>query len=78
MNNKLSKILLFIATGLFAFAFGWRLGAAQICGDVWLAFRQDSFMGYPVTHVVTGVGLVFMAVGMVKFASFTQQNGEVH
>ena len=59
--------------GLFVFAFGWRLGDAQVSGDIWLAFKQDSFYGYPVTHICTLIGTGFMFAGMFKFSLKTQQ-----
>lgn len=76
MKIKRAIVLLLVAVGLFSFSFGWRLGDAQANGDIWLAFKQDSFMGFPVTHITALVGAGFLFAGMLSFASKTQQQSK--
>lgn len=74
MKYKMAISLLGIAGVLTAIAFIWRLFSAQMMGNIWLAFQQDSFMGYPMTHIVSGFACVFLFAGLFKLESSLTQH----
>ena len=63
------KIMFCIGVVLASIAFMYRVYDANIHGDWVLAFITDSFMGFPITHILTMVafGFWFLTFGFLYF-----------
>ena len=64
MKNKKAILFLSIFVVLFLFALSYRLYDAAQYGNIWLAFQQDSFFGWPYTHIAGMICMPFLFVGM--------------
>lgn len=47
---------------MFSIALGYRCVEALLEGNIWLAFQVDTFLGYPITHIVGTLSIIPMFI----------------
>ena len=72
LKNKISKNLyyaslnFFVASGCFAaISYIWRIFHACLFGACFMAFVSDSYAGFPATHILLILSIIFFIFGWV-------------